>query len=511
MQLVEKIYLQFEGMKPSTKKLIFWFIHFFRIEKILTKLPTVRKQLDHETDQTLGELAKEQSKKFAHLPQFPKLPEVGRDHDAILEMMKTSAKEEEKKWRDGFCSGSVYHGGAEHIDFLNKVYALHSQTNPLHMDIWPTLQKYESEIIQMTASILGHQKGKDEICGQVTSGGTESIMLAMKTYRDYARDKKNITNPEIIIPVSAHAAFDKSCQYFGIKKIEIPVDNHGIAITSEVRKKINRNTICIVGSSPSFPHGVIDPIEELSELAYKHKIGFHTDACLGGFLLAFAPEKYNVPLFDFRLRGVTSISIDTHKYGHASKGTSVIMYRTGELRQYQYYVTSTWPGGLYFSPTFAGSRPGALIAQCWAAMVTIGEAGYKKYASEILEVAEWIKSEMRSLPEVQIIGNPLWVIAFQSNSLNIYTLMEYLTKKGWSLNGLHRPAALHICLTRTHTHSGVKERFITDLKEAIEYAKGKPLPKDGLAPIYGMASALPFPGTISKMLKKYVETLYPGN
>jgi len=212
----------------------------------------------------------------------------------------------------------------------------------------------------------------DEICGTVTSGGTESILLAMKTYRDWARDKKGIRRPNIVTTDTVHAAFDKAAQYFNIKKISIPVDSNYQADVAAMKKAVNRNTICIVGSTPSFPHGAIDPIPELAEFAWTRGIGCHVDACLGGFVVPWAKQLgYDVPTIDFRLRGVTSMSADTHKYGYAAKGTSVVLYRGEGLRHYQYYTISDWPGGLYLSPTFAGSRPGALSAACWAAMLAM--------------------------------------------------------------------------------------------------------------------------------------------
>ena len=319
-----------------------------------------------------------------------------------MDGMKSCAKwkalcAQEDTWKDGFVSGAVYHGDPEHIEFLNKVYAINSQSNPLHADVWPSATKFEAEIVAMTANMLGGV-GQD-ICGTVSSGGTESIMLAMKTYRDQARQEKGITRPEMVVPITAHAAFDKASQYFNIKTLHIPVDETFRADVNAARKAITRNTIVVVGSAPAFPHGTIDPIEELSELARERGIGFHTDACLGGFVLPWAEKLgYPVPPFDFRLPGVTSMSADTHKFGYAAKGTSVVLYRGKALRHYQYYTATDWPGGLYFSPTFAGSRPGALSAACWAAMVSIGAEGYMNATQKILVTAEAIKAAFAKFP-----------------------------------------------------------------------------------------------------------------
>lgn len=237
----------------------------------------------------------------------------------------------------------------------------------MHPDVFPGLRQMEAEVVSMVMNLY---HAPSEGGGSMTSGGSESILMSIKAHRDMARDLKGITEPELIAPVSAHAAFDKGCHYFGVKLIHVPVDDSGKVVISRVANAINSNTIMIVGSTPSFPHGALDDIPALSELACKHKIGLHVDSCLGGFLVPFM-EKAGYPLpflTDFRLAGVTSISCDTHKYGFAPKGSSVIMYRDKKIRKYQYFVQTEWSGGVYGSPTMAGSRPGALSAGCWAAM-----------------------------------------------------------------------------------------------------------------------------------------------
>ena len=389
----------YKNMGRMNPRVVAW------IEKMLKKNPSFSRKVGKEYDDIMADLEGSIKPYKGKFTTFTKIPAEGRDRAEILREMEEIRAREESAWKDGFVSGGVYHGDEEHIEFLNQVYALNSQSNPLHADVWPSATKFEAEIVAMTADMLN---GADQqACGTVSSGGTESIMLAMKTYRDWARDKKGITKPEMIAPITAHAAFDKASQYFNIKTVHIPVDSNFRADVDAARKAVSRNTVVIVGSAPSFPHGAIDPIEELSELAREHQIGFHTDACLGGFILPWAEKLgYKVPKFDFRLPGVTSISVDTHKYGYAAKGTSVILYRGQELRHYQYYTTSDWPGGLYFSPTFAGSRAGALSAACWAAMTSIGAQGYLDAARKILATADAIKQGIGQIPELRILGEP---------------------------------------------------------------------------------------------------------
>lgn len=481
--------------------------------KRLQSIPFVKKKIEARYDEMMKAMESSLKPYREGFATFSRIPEAGRDKEEIIREMERLTAAEEARWREGFVSGAVYHGAQEHINFLNRVYALNSQSNPLHADLWPSTYKFEAEIVAMTANMLGAGRagdGKDdEICGVVTSGGTESILLAMKAYRDWARDKKRITRPEIVAPITAHVAFDKAAQYFNIKMVRTPVDADFKADVDAIRKAITKNTIVIVGSAPTFPHGVIDPIRAMSELARERGIGFHTDACLGGFFLPWAEKLgYEVTPFDFRLPGVTSISADTHKYGYALKGTSVVLYRGRELRRYQYFTATEWPGGLYCSPTLAGSRAGGLIAACWAAMVAMGERGYMESAKKILETASVIRKGIEDIPELQVLGDPLWIIAFGSEKLDIYKVADIMASKGWNLNPLHKPPAIHICVTLRHTLPGVAERFIEDLKSAVEYVKEHPKMRGKMAPMYGMAATIPLRGMVDEMLKRYLDLLY---
>lgn len=441
--------------------------------------------------------------------KYKRLPGEGVDRDEILEMMEEFKRLEASRWEDGYVSGAVYNGNPGHIDFMNRVYAINSQSNPLHPEIWPSTSKFDAEVVAMTAGMLSADQAPQEIVGTVSSGGTESILLAMKTYRDWARDTKGITEPEIVAPTTAHAAFTKAGDYFGIKVVRIPVREDFRADVSATREAINDNTIVLVGSAPPFPHGIVDPIEELSGLSLEHGIGFHTDACLGGFILPWAEKLgYDIPPFDFRLPGVTSISVDTHKYGYAAKGTSVILYRGSDLRHYQYFSLADWPGGFYASPTFAGSRPGALIAAAWAAMVSMGEQGYLDAARRILETARWINHQLQEIEEIEVIGEPPFMVAFRSKTLNIYQILEYMTERGWGLSGLHLPPSAHLCVTLRHTQEGVKERFVEDMQSAVQFVQAHPQAADGLGPVYGMAAAVETRGMVKSVFNWFLDLLY---
>ncbi len=479
------------------------------------KIPFFKDKIAAEYDKRMAELRATAKPYRDEFPSWDTLPTHGREREQILAEMQRMREREASRWREGYVSGAVYHGDPDHTEFLERAYAIHSQTNPLHSDLWPSIAKYEAEIVAMTADMLGAKQAgpSAEVCGTVNSGGTESILLAMKTYRDRARAEQGNDKPNIVAPTTAHAAFDKAAQYFNIELRKIPVADDYRADVKAMKKAVDRHTICLVGSAPAFPHGVIDPIPELAAIAFARDIGFHTDACLGGFVLPWARELgYPVPDFDFRSEGVTSISADTHKYGYAAKGTSVLLYRTRELRKHQWFTLTNWPGGIYFSPTFAGSRPGGLSAACWAGMQAMGRQGYLDASKAILETATQIREGIMTIPELQVLGDPLWVISFaarEPKQLDIYRVMDQMTQKRWNLNGLHRPSCVHIAVTLRHAKDGVAQRFLDDLRAAVDYVCAHPeAGGEGMAPVYGMAATMPARGAISDMLAMYLDVLY---
>ncbi|KAJ1948132.1 Dihydrosphingosine phosphate lyase, partial [Linderina pennispora] len=288
------------------------------------------------------------------------IPESGMADDQILAVLERRQHEAGIDWEKGRASGAVYHGGEDMVKLTNQAYGMFNLSNPLHPGVFPGLRRIEAEVVQMVLDLYNG----DGCCGTTTSGGTESIIMAVRAHLVWAREERGITDPNIVVPVTIHAAFDKAAEYFRIGITHVPVDpTTGQADLRAMRRAIDSNTIMIAGSSANYPHGVADDLKAMSEMAIKYKIGFHVDSCLGSFIMPFLKEAGfpEVPC-DFRLPGVTSISCDTHKYGFAPKGTSVVMYRNEHIRRYQYFSIATWPGGIYASPTIAGSRCGAVIA-----------------------------------------------------------------------------------------------------------------------------------------------------
>lgn len=289
-----------------------------------------------------------------------------------------------------------------------------------------------------------------------------------------------------------------------MRLVPIPLGADWRADAEAAAKLVTQETVVIVGSAPGYPHGVIDPIDELASLARSRGVGFHVDACMGGFVLPWAEKLgYHVPPFDFRLPGVTSISVDAHQFGFSAKGSSVILYRDRDLREYQYYRSVTWMGGLYYSPTFAGSRPGAISAQTWAAMVSFGEQGYMVATKAILETAALIRRGIEAIGDLYVLGDPLWVIAFASDTIDVYAVVDQMSNRGWNLNGLQAPAAAHLCVTLRHAQPGIAQKFIADLQDSVEEVRHDPKARGSMAPIYGMAGSPRTRGTVDELLVRY--------
>jgi Glutamate decarboxylase and related PLP-dependent proteins len=390
-------------------------------------------------------------------------PEKGIDASLLLPEMQM-IKSKDTAWRNGKVFGYIYYPGDEAARVTEEAYRLFCSENALNPSLFISLKKFETETVQMITDLL---HGGPDAAGILTTGGTESILMTMKTARDKARnDHPEIQYPEVIAPESVHPAFDKAAHYLNIKLIHTPVRADKRADINAMKSAITFNTILLVGSAPCFPHGVIDPIAEIGELALEHNIPFHVDACLGGMMLPFAEELgYDVPKFDFRVPGVTSISADIHKYGYSPKGASVIIYASHDLRKYQFFVYTDWTGGLYGSPSLLGSRCGGPIAAAWAALMFNGREGYLNMARDVMETSKKMQEGINSIPYLKVISNPdMCVFSFTSENLDIFKVGDELSSDGWHLDRIQFPNSLHV----TVSYHNVKraEEFISAVKEA---------------------------------------------
>jgi glutamate/tyrosine decarboxylase-like PLP-dependent enzyme len=254
---------------------------------------------------------------------------------------------------------------------------------------------------------------------------------------------------------------------------------------------------------------VVDPIAKLSDLALEYKLGLHVDGCLGGFILPWIEKLgYDVPVFDFRLPGVTSISCDTHKYGYSLKGTSTINFRSKDFRRYMIFTQEDWPGGLYTSPTVQGSRSGGLSAAMWAAMVTMGESGYLQAARAIMDTSEKIRAGIAGIPELRIMGKSTFLISITSDVVNPYFVNDYIYSKGWRMNGCQEPLGFHFCITLPQAQPGIAESFVKDLADGVTFAKDPPyeVPKTGY--LYGFGASADGREMLRQGMKGLVEAWY---
>lgn len=421
------------------------------------------------------------------------LPPSGRPREEVLAELRWMAEREDEQALAGRCSGSIYHGDPEHYAFLTEAFGFFAHANVLQRDMYPSATKFEAEIVAMTAAMLGG--GDDpEICGVLTGGGTESLVTQLLAYRDHARETRGVTDPQVVVPVTAHCALDKAAHYFGVELVKAPVDDTWRVDVDWVADHLTDRTVALFGSAGNYPHGVVDPIAELGELAVERGIGLHVDGCLGGFVLPWARRLgYDVPAFDLSVPGVTSISADTHKFGYGLKGTGVLLYRGRELRRRQYFAAPDWPGGMYISPGMAGSRSGGLIASTWAAMVTLGEAGYLEAARAVLSAADAMRAGVAAVDGLELIGRSPFMVAFRSvdEDLDVFCANDELIARGWRLNGVQFPPGLHFCVTRPVAQPGVVDAFLADLHVAVDAARGRPAGSARSGALYGLSGAGP--------------------
>ena len=436
------------------------------------------------------------------------IPETGVPRAEILEQL-ISHSGQDANYRDARTWSLVYHLNDDHTDFLKEAYGTYFSENALNPMAFKSLKQFETDIINMTAAML---HGGEEAVGTLTSGGTESCLLPVLTYREMAKSKSKLKfKPEMIVPESVHVAWTKAARYFDVKIRYAPLRKDMRVNIDAVKKMVNRNTIMLVGSAPSYPHGVIDPIGELAELALAHKIPLHVDACLGGFLLPFMEMNgADLPLFDFRVPGVTSISSDVHKYGFAAKGASTVIYKSMDYLKHQFFIDQNWPGGVFASPALLGTRPGGAYAAAWASIHALGVEGYRENARQIMEATQALKNGINAIDGLEVISDPdMSVFAYGTNesAVNIFAVGDQMEAQGWHIDRLQRPEALHIMVIPGHAR--VVDQYLSDLRDSVSIVRKNPgLASKGDAAMYGMIAQLPMRGMIHKEVMKMMEQMY---
>ncbi|GMV92944.1 MAG: aspartate aminotransferase family protein [Candidatus Hydrogenedentota bacterium] len=387
----------------------------------------------------------------------------------VLERLQ-AMKARDLPWRSGKVLAYIYDGG-ESVEHVTKdAYAMYLAENGLDFTSFPSMVKLERDVIRAVADLL---RGSEGVVGSFTSGGTESILCAVKTARDWARaHRPHITTPEIVMPLTAHPAFYKAAWYFGLKVVACPFDPQSYrADVAAMREAITENTILLVGSAPGYAQGVVDPIAEIGQLALARDLLFHVDACVGGIHLSIMRRAgFNVPDFDFSIPGVTSMSTDMHKYGYAAKGASTVLYRNAELRRFQYFACVRTTTYAFINSTVMSTKSGGPVAGAWAALHFLGEDGYAEIVREVMETTHAMIDAVNAIDELHVLGKPeMCMFSFASDALNIYQVADAMKKRGWYLQPQfstpYSPANLHVTVTRANV--GKAPEFAVDLRDAV--------------------------------------------
>jgi sphinganine-1-phosphate aldolase len=409
------------------------------------------------------------------------LPEHGLDREELRQRLRLGQAEDVRPV-ERMVAGAQYPAGDDVLEVAKEAYVEFFSTNALLPSLFPSLARFERDVISMTAHLLHGQ----EAVGSITSGGTESILMGVKSARDRSRvHHPRIRTPQMVVPVSAHPAFWKAAHYFGLEVVRVPLDDQFQIDMEAYRKAITPDTVLLVGSAPSLTLGMVDPIETLGELALERNIGLHVDACVGGFFLPFV-EKLGVtlPVWDFRVPGVTTISADMHKYGYTAKGASAILSRNPEVFSHQVFRfggperEDDW----YVTPGMTGTRPGGAVAAAWAVMMYLGEDGYLRLVKQTIEYLRRWWAAIDAIPDLEVMGRPaMSVFAFTSKTLDIFAIADGLEERGWLLFRDSFPVKA-IRFMQSPGHEAYVDKFVADLREVAELVRnGQLIPTGGSA------------------------------
>ena len=407
------------------------------------------------------------------------LPMVGRTPDEILADLREK-RVGDVRWADGRTFSLVFDGGEDVRAVAEEAAIMYLHENALNTLAFPSLGSIQAEVCGWTAELLN---GPDA-AGFLTSGGTESILCAVEAARERARHERGITDPELVLPISAHAAFHKGAHLFGLRTRTVPVTADWTADLDAMADAIGPDTALVVASAPQYPQGLVDPVAEIAAMAAGVGAGCHVDACMGGFVLPFAEmEGRPAPLWDFRVEGVTSISADLHKLGYAPKGVSVILHRSRELRRWQTFDFDGWLGGRYVTPNLQGTRSGLPMAAAWAVFQYLGVDGYRRLVRTTLDTADRIRACVETIEGLTVLGDPVHhLLAISADPavdptgeqadrrIDPYALGEALAARGWHLDRLGPPPSLH--LTVSAGNAMAVDDFLVDLEEASDEVRG---------------------------------------
>jgi len=435
--------------------------------------------------------------------RFLTIPASGVDSDKIKGYLEEEIANQ-KSFKSGKAMAGIY--GAK-IPIATEAYCMFERTNATYPLVFPGVRKFENDIIRMTINMLG---GDDDCVGVCTTGGTESILMTVKAYRDYAKEVKGITKPNMVGPVTIHPAFKKACEYLCVEFITTPLTADVTVDIPAYKSRINKNTIMCAASAPCWPHGHIDDIPTLAGISKAAGVPFHVDSCLGGFLIPWLSKmgvitkKYNL-----KVPGVTSITADVHKYAHVAKGVSTVIFKDAEIRKYHFYTTTFWCGGLYASPSMTGSRSGGILASAWAAMISMGEDGFMKSARRCQDTFDEVVKGINDMDGVEIVGSPdACCLPFRTTAADSLMVADALEARGWkNFNRMQKPICMNLQLG-DRTDFDV-QAWLGDLKACIEEVKGNPGSSEGMASVYMTGFTLTADsGILKPVLRAYMNALY---
>ena len=394
------------------------------------------------------------------------LPAEGRPAADVLAALD-AAKADDVRWRSGRALTLAYVPPAEVLDLQAEAYARFLGENALNTDAFPSLRMLQAEVVDV---VSGWVHGGDQAAGFLTSGGTESILLAVRAARERGRTERGVTEPEMVLAESAHAAFEKAADYFGVRSVRVPVDGGWRADVGAMAAAVNDRTVLVVASAPQYPQGVVDPVTEVAALAAAQGISCHVDACIGGVTLHYL-ERLGQPVvpWDFRVDGVTSISVDLHKYGYTAKGVSVLLHRTKALRRYQTFLTDRWLGGRYGSSGVLGTKSGGTIAVAWAVLEHLGDAGYLRLTAAARRATEALADGIAAIEGLELMAPPdatlVAIRATDPAGLDVNAVADALRRRGWYLDRQGPPPSLHCTLNAVH--DGLVPELLADLATSV--------------------------------------------
>ena len=394
------------------------------------------------------------------------LPQHGQPAAEVLGTLD-QMKQHDVRWREGRAFTLAYYAGDDVANVADEAYRRFSGENALNTDAFPSLRRIQAEVVDIAGTWLG--AGPDA-AGFMTSGGTESLLMAVKASRERGRRERGIERPNVVLPTSAHAAFEKGCSYFGLESRRVPVGADWRADASAMAAAIDDNTVLVVGSAPQYPQGVVDPITEIAALAAERDINCHVDACMGGVTLHYlARLGFPVEPWNFAVPGVTSMSVDLHKFGYTAKGASVIMYRSKQLRAHQTFVTDNWLGGVYGSSGILGTKSGGSMGAAWAVMHHLGDDGYLRLTAAARTATEQLADSIAAHPDLRLLAVPdtmlLSFVAADPGALDVFAVADALWRRGWYVDRQGPPSSLHC--TVNAVHEGRIDAFVADLHASI--------------------------------------------